>query len=261
MNSAQVNETTIAYRDQGAGPATMLIHGAFLSHRDWEPQIEVLSSHFRLIIPDVRAHGESGRDGLPYSVEQFADDMAALLDTLGIDQAVVCGHSLGGMIAQRLALMRAERVRGLILADTSYGTRSMWLEALLTDLTRPLFYMAGIRWQAQFYARAMSRHSPAVRTYVEQEIGAHAANPVNYQAIWDAVIAFDSKAELPRIACPALVLVGERNTQTHPQGRNMARLIPDARLVTVPGAGHMLNWDNPAFFNNTLLSFLRERVT
>lgn len=259
MDSAQVNGTTIAYQEIGSGERTLvLLHGAMISHADWAPQLAAFGAHYRLVAPDIRGHGASGRDGQPYAFAQFADDVAGLMDALGVTEAALIGHSMGGMVAQEMALAYPDRLWALVLAETSYGVRSRWYEALLTDLTIPLIKYYPMEKQAELYARVLGKHNLGVREVLQHEIGALADDPVNVKAIWDAVGKFDSKDRLGEIRAPTLVLVGERFRQTHGQGWRMASLIPDARFGVVTGAGHMLNWDNTEQFNAEVLRFLAD---
>ncbi|MGD9317637.1 MAG: alpha/beta hydrolase, partial [Anaerolineae bacterium] len=257
LDTVQVNGTTIAYQQAGSGECTLLLlHGAMVSHTDWTPQLSVFGAEYRLLVPDIRGHGASGRDGRPYSFAQFAADMVGLMDALGIAEAAVIGHSMGGMVAQEFALAYPHRTWALVLAETSYGIRSRWYEALLTDLTIPLIKYYSIEKQADLYARVLGKHTPQVKDYIRGEIGALADDPENVQAIWDAVGGFDAKGRLHQLQLLTLILVGEHFRQTHGQGRNMAKLIPGARFGMVAGAGHMLNWDNPEQFNSEVLTFL-----
>jgi len=254
--TVQLEDATLAYLDTGGTkPAVLLLHGAYLSKREWRAQTAGLCSRFRIIAPDLRAHGDSGRQGRPYSVQQFARDIETLLDSLGVEHAHVCGHSLGGMVAMQLACTRPERVRSLVLAETSYGTSSTRVEATLSAWSRPLFRRASLRWQARMFAQTLSKHTPELHAYLEEEILKYADDRGTYDGIWDAVLAFDGRARLAGIHRPSLVVVGERNRQTHRQGRAISSLIPGARLKVLPAAGHMLNMDQPAAFNDLLLDF------
>ena len=259
MDTVLVNGTSVAYKQAGSGERTLLLlHGAMVSHTDWTPQMEAFGARYRLLIPDIRGHGQSGRDGQPYSFTQFAQDMAELLQALGVAEVGVIGHSMGGMVAQELALTHGDRVWALVLAETTYGIRSKWYEALLADLTIALIKYYSIERQADLYARVLGKYTPEVKDYILQEIGALADDPLNMQAIWNAVGKFDSKSRLAQVGAPTLILVGEHFKQTHKQGRNMASLVPEARFRMVEGAGHMLNWDQPEQFNAAVLTFLAE---
>lgn len=253
----QVPGVNLTYLDTGGmKPAVLLLHGGYLSHRVWQHQLPVLRDHYRVIAPDLRAHGRSGRAGRPYSVEQFAWDVAALLEQLAVTQVHACGHSLGGMVALHLALLHPGAVRSLVLAETSYGTRSTRWEALFTDTTRLLFRLANIRWLGRVFARSLAGQTPGIFGYVEEELSASLDDPESFRAIWNAVISFDARSRLGGVRQPTLVIVGERNRRTHAQGRVFARLLPNARHAVLPGAGHLLMLDRPQEFTALVLNFL-----
>ena len=242
------------YEDEGY-PTVVLIHGAYLSLSEWRPQRAALNGISSLFV-DLRGHGRSDRGGYPYSVATFGDDLLQLFDHLNLNSVVLCGHSLGGMVAQQLALYAPERVAKLVLADTSYGVRSTWHEALLTDLALPMFNLVPIAWQARLFADQIGKYSADARRYVQAEISRHEQDPKNYRDVWRAVAQFDGYDALSQIRCRALVMVGARNKQTHAQARAMKERIAQCELVYIEKAGHMLNWDNAPQFNRALLEFL-----
>jgi 3-oxoadipate enol-lactonase len=257
MEYVAINGAQIAYATHGTGEQPLvLLHGAYLNHGQWQPQIAALAAHYRVIIPDLRGHGQSGRSGQPFTVRQFADDIAALLRKIAMSPTIICGHSLGGMVAQSLAFDHPALVRKLILAETSYGTRATRLEAVLTDLVTPLLLLAPVAPQARYFARALGERSPHARSYLRRTVAAYAAEPETYRAIWRAVVGFASRERIAAIQVPTLVLAGTENPQTHAQARTLARTIPNARLEFVAGAGHLLNWDAPEAFTDAVLRFI-----
>jgi len=131
------------------------------------------------------------------------------MNALGVAEAALIGHSMGGMVAQELAQAYPDRAWALVLAETSYGVRSRWTEALLTDLAIPLIKTYPMDKQAELYAGVQGKNSPEVKEVLWREIGALAENPENVQAIWNAVGRFDSKDRLGKNQAPTLVLVGE----------------------------------------------------
>lgn len=253
---------TLTYSDTGGdNPVLLLLHGAYLSHQAWRPQIDALREHYRVIAPDLRAHGSSTRAGQPYSIALFAQDLQRLLSTLGLERVAVCGHSLGGMVALELTLQAPASVAALVLAETSYGTSSTRLEAWTTRWIRPLFSVTRVRWQAELFARSLARGNPELHRYVFREVLTYEHDPGTYLAIWDAVTAFDRAASLGRIQVPALVLAGARNRPTHAQARTFVKEMQDAELVMIPGAGHLVNLDQAQAFNAALVEFLQAART
>lgn len=239
----------------GPGEAALLIHGAYLSGEQWAGQLRTLGGRWRVLVPDLRGHGGSGSGGKPYSVRQFAWDMAELLTHLGLRRAHVCGHSLGGMVALQLTLDFPRLVHSLTLAETSYGTRSGRREALLTELTRPLLERVPVQQQALLFAQAMSRQTPALAPWLRREVAAFAGREEDYRSIWKAVTGFSARSRLGEIRVPTLVVVGEHHPRTHPQGRVLARETGAAEWRIIPRAGHLVNLDQPDLFSEALADF------
>ena len=256
MDSFQVGDgANIAFRHvKGDAPVLVFVHGAYLASSEWEPQLAALGNKAYLLV-DLRGHGYSDKKGYPYSVAKFADDVAQLIMHLGLRDVVLCGHSLGGMVAQQLAVTHPALVAKLVLIDTSYGVRSTRLESFLTTLTLLLFNLAPVVWQTELFADQIGKHSAEAKRYVQTEIGKHAEDAQNYREIWKAVTQFSGFAQLGAIGCKALIMVGGLNKQTHAQARVMKGRIRTSELVLVENAGHMLNWDNPEQFNRVLLAF------
>jgi 3-oxoadipate enol-lactonase len=255
VEKARINGIEIAYEVVGEGEPVLLVHGAGVSHAEFEPQYEALGATYRLIVPDVRGHVESGQTQAPYTMKQFADDMIGLLDALGIQQARVLGHSMGGTIAQQMAVDYPARVQAMVLAETTYGLKSDRMLSLLTRWSEPLIRMIGIKRLVPMTVKQLSARSPQYKALLEAMFKPHLDNPANFWNISRANNAFDGKGQLKRIQCPTLILIGEHNRATHRFGRYMVEAIPNARLMTIPGAGHMLNWDNTEAFNRAVLEF------
>ena len=259
MNQEKVFDTIINYDISGSGQTLLFIHGAYLSKDEWVYQQDFFSKYFQVVCVDLPGHGGSGK--LPfYSIEVMADYIAGLLENLGLSPCFVCGHSLGGMVAQALTLQHPELIRRLVLAETSYGVKSNPVEAFLTALTMPILKRVSIENQTEMFANQMGRQSVETKAYVARDIIKHAADHDNYNRIWDATVNFAGKDKLKTIACPTLIIVGEKNKQTHQQAKVMKSLIPNAELVYIESAGHMVNMDNPEAFNNAALRFLQSKV-
>lgn len=259
MPAIPVNSTTIAYDDIGQGEPLVLIHGIFVSRATWYPQIEDFARRYRVIACDLRGHGESPASDGAYSVALFASDIISLLDKLGLERVTCCGHSFGGMVAQELALSYPDRVSKLILVETSFGVSSTPWEAGLTTITNACFnQLLGPEDQVNLFARYFGMLSGSVNDYIEAQGKHHLQNPVNFQNILQASLTFNSRWRLHNIACPTLILLGQyfHVPWIHFHSYEMLWRIKQASLKYIPRAGHVLNWDNPKEFNQTINRFL-----
>ncbi|GGB85173.1 hypothetical protein GCM10008019_46380 [Deinococcus soli (ex Cha et al. 2016)] len=190
----------------------------------------------------------------------FAHDIQHLLVTLSLGPVYLCGHSLGGMVALALTLNAPASVHTLVLAETSYGTSSNRLEAFMTRWTRPMFSMFSVRWQAGLFARSLAKRNPRLQRYINREVLDYVQDSSTYLAIWDAVIAFDFASSLSKLQVPSLVIAGAQNKKTHAQARTFVQALPDAELIMIPEAGHLVNLDQPDAFNSALIAFFQTKV-
>ncbi len=249
----------LAYEESGSGPPLLFIHGWPHNRTLWSAQLSGLSTHARCIAPDLRGFGGSTVSG-PYSVEQYADDLVALLDSLGIDRAVVCGLSMGGYVAMDLLRHHPDRVRALILtstratADTPEArekrmrliafVREQGVEALAA---RQLKAMVGettftSRPEPLEELRRLMAEAP-----LEGVVG-------GLQAMADRP---DSTALLAAVRTPTLVVGGAEDTFTPPaELGTLAATIPNARLELIATAGHVCAFERPAAFNHVVAEFL-----
>jgi pimeloyl-ACP methyl ester carboxylesterase len=256
----RIGSVTLAVEDVGEGAPLLLVHGFPLSRRMWAPQCGALHGAWRCLAPDLRGFGESGATP-PFSVDQWADDLAAMLDEVGAREPVVlCGLSMGGYVAFAFWRRHRERVRALVLADTR------------PDADTP----EGIERRRRTIAVARERGSASVATLLEggmlgattrerrPEIAALvramiAATPVEgIVGASEAMIARpDSTDLLGTIDVPTLVVVGEEDTISPPDvARAMHAAIPTSRLEVIPGAGHLTTLERPAAFNCVLGDWL-----
>jgi pimeloyl-ACP methyl ester carboxylesterase len=260
---ATVNGARLAYRDRGQGrpAALLLIHGFPLDHRMWAAQLAGLSAHARVIAPDLRGFGRSAAAPLarPLTMDQHADDLAGLLDHLGIGSAVVAGLSMGGYIAFAFWRRHRARVQALVLADTraegdspqaqanrdasAAKVRAAGVAAIAGDMLPRLLAPAGLaNPRLAERMRAMMADQPAET--VIAALGGLRDRP-------------DSRPTLPAITVPTLVLVGAHDALTPPADATaLAATIPGARLVIIPAAGHMSPLENPRAVNAALRSFV-----
>jgi len=256
-----LSDITLAYDEAGSGRPLLLIHGYPLSRKLWAPQLVGLPDAARIIAPDLRGFGESDAPEGPYTVDQLADDCAALLDELGVREPVVVGGlSMGGYIALAFWRRHRARVAGLILAATRAGADSE----------------AGKAGRDAAAATARAKGSEAIIDGMLPKMlapSAYAARPeVVAQArrvmdgapvpgIVGALMAMkhrpDSTALLAEIDRPVLVIHGADDVLIPPsEAEAMFAALPQARLILVPEAGHLLNLEQPASFNAEVRNFL-----
>ncbi len=256
---AQVNGIRCFYELEGEGEeVVVLIHALGTGHWMWDRQFGVLRPHFRVLRYDVRGHGQTEKPPGPYSLELFAQDLAALLDLLGIPAAHLVGLSMGGMIAQTFALNYPDRVKSLVLADTSSRyppeNRQQFEERARTAETQgmgPLVELALERWFSPGFAQA---HPEVIGRYRQM---LQANDPKAYAAATRAIARLDLTSRLGAIKVPTLVIVGEDDPGTPPaMAKEIAAAIPGARLEILPGR-HMTQEESAEAFNRLLLEFLK----
>ena len=260
-----VGDTRLCVSTAGAGVPLLLLHAFPLDHAMWQRQMP-LADHLRLIVPDQRGCGGSG-DSLPESIEQLAADAVALLDALHVvGPAVVCGVSMGGYVAQHVATRHPERVAALVLVDTKLEADTPEARAGRADLAAKVGRLGqGILADAMIpRLLAASSEARALPGRVEAEAilrRSIMAQPVTtIQAALRALGARPDMTEAMRQAdLPTLLVVGAEDVITPPSCLEAAEgIIPKAKLLEVPLAGHLVPLEQPDVFNRAVLEFLRE---
>jgi pimeloyl-ACP methyl ester carboxylesterase len=256
MARVQVGDLSINCEVAGEGTALVLIHGLGNDLTMWDADAEVFGKYHRVLRPDVRGFGRSDKPPGPYSPQMLAADIAGLLAIEGIGRAHVAGISMGGVIAQRLALDFPECVGSLILISTSseVGERAAASWSRLADLIE----RRGFDERSADASRAFSEQFAVAHPEVVSDLGRrNAANdPLAYAAAARAVGDYRWTADLSGIEAPVLILQGLEDRLTPPGGSvKMARALPHARLLMIAGAGHNLPLEQPEVFRSTLLAF------
>lgn len=249
----------IGYDDVGSGLAVVFLHG-FPHHRGlWAAQLDGLMTRARCIAPDLRGFGESSV-AAPWSMDQYADDLAALLDVLRVERAVVCGLSMGGYVTLAFWRRHRARVRALVLMDTRAGAdspegRSRREEMIALARARGsaavadamITGMVGKRTREKCPEVVDDVHRMLESAPVEGVIGA-------LQALRDRP---DSTATLGTIDVPTLIVVGEDDVLTPPsESALLHAAIRGSRFEQIAGAGHVANVERPAAVNHVLSEFL-----
>jgi 3-oxoadipate enol-lactonase len=259
---AQVNGLRLAYHDRGREHerVLLLVHGFPLDRRLWGAQVGALATMTRVITPDLRGHGKSQNVPGPFTMDQHADDLAALLDRLKIRRTVVAGLSMGGYVAFAFWRRSPARVQGLILADTRAEPDSAAARAG-RDAAMDRVQQAG----AAAYADELLPRLLAPESLADGKIAGAAQIMMAEQPVVGIIGALgglrdraDSRPTLPTITVPTLVIAGDADVITPPaDAQVMAAAIPGARLVVIPKAGHLSPLENPRAFNATVRAFLR----
>jgi len=258
---ARINGLNLAYTDQGQGQPVVFLHAFPQSRAMWAPQAEALSKTHRVVTLDFRGFGESDAPLWHYTLEQFADDVKGLLDHLSIQQAVLVGLSMGGYTLFAFYRKYADRVKGLVLADTraqpdTEEGRAGRFTMAQTAYAKGASAIADIMLPKLLSPVALQTKPDLVGQVRE------AIEQTQISGIAGALMAMaerpDSVPLLTQIACPTLVITGELDGPTPPaDGKLMAERIPGARLEIIPQAGHLSNLEQPEAFNGALQSFLK----
>ncbi|KIH76164.1 Pimeloyl-ACP methyl ester carboxylesterase [Geoalkalibacter ferrihydriticus] len=257
-----INNLRIAYTDEGSGPAVVLIHGFPLSRAMWQPQVAALSAAgFRVVAPDLRGFGDSEAPREGYSMDQFADDIVALMNHLGIGRAVVGGMSMGGYILLNLLKRHPRKVAGAAFlltrcnADDAAGkTRRAELAAKVRAGERALVEKA---FADILFAPRTLKEQPqivdTVRSWIQKTSIAGLAGSLEAMAQRP-----DYCARLGEFDHPALVMGADDDQIVPPETIGpFATALPNSTSCVIPGAGHMANLEQPQSVNACLLKFVR----
>jgi pimeloyl-ACP methyl ester carboxylesterase len=243
----QVRDLRLYYEIHGAGEPLVLLNGALDTiESDWGRQLATFAARYRVLAYDHRGHGRSNNPSAAFSgYDQLADDLAALLDTLGIAQARFCGFSDGAMTLINFALRRPERVHSLILAGAQYTNDARTL-GLLDKMTPERIAARQPEWAARLTQLHDTHHHAGYwQELLRQMLPFWRVEP-NY-----------SIEQLAQVAAPTLLVAGERDHFGHlDQQIAMRRAIPRSELCIAPVAGHFVMNDQPELFQLVALDFL-----
>jgi 3-oxoadipate enol-lactonase len=263
MAKVEVENIEMAYRVDGSGEPVLLIGGFTMVKESWEPQVVELAKQFRVISFDNRGVGETTVPAEPFTVAEMAADTVGLMDALGIDSAHIFGVSMGGLIAQVLALDYPDRVRKVALGCTSHGGRHavqphkevMELLAKASDPTIPVREAIRLRLPTIFSDRFIRAEPERLEEFVrltEQ----HWPTPQGAAGQMGALSVFNVKKRLGEIRCPVLAITGSEDRMMPPENsRLLAEGIAGAELYLVEEAGHSFFFEKPAEVNRVLIDF------
>lgn len=262
MPKALVNGIQIYNEVYGQGEPILLIMGLGGSAIAWQSQIPTLSQHLRVIAYDNRDAGRSDKADGEYSIADMADDAAGLLEHLGVDSAHVYGVSMGGMIAQEVALRHPQRVRGLVLGCTSPCPMAIPpSEKAVRDMTAAAELPAREAFDRGTWMGYSDSYVAAHRDdlWLRAQVEAGLQPPIDaWRRQYDAATRFDARERVAQIGAPTLVMTGDEDPLILPENsRFLAEHIPGARLVTFPGGRHAFNVEFEEESNSAVLDFVR----
>jgi pimeloyl-ACP methyl ester carboxylesterase len=262
LKNINTPEAKLSVADVGQGPPILFVHGFPLDHTMWRHQIAELSRDYRCLAPDLRGFGRSRVTKGTVPMEQFADDLGALLDALGVTEPVVlCGLSMGGYIAWPFVRRHAARLRALILCDTRAVPDSADAAANRRKLAEDVVRLGPELVANAMLPRLLAPDSVHQQQQLKDDLRSVilATNPHGIAAASLGMAERgDARPLLPTIACPTLVLVGEHDVISSPtEMREIADTIPAAVFQIIPRAGHMAPLEQPAPVNQILREFLK----
>ena len=264
MPTIQANGIQLYFEQHGwdnPGDVLVLSNGILMSTASWAYQTPVLSRHCRLLLFDCRGMWQSEHPPGPYTMEQHADDLAALLQVLGVETAHIGGISYGAEVSMVFALRYPERTRSLILSSAVSqvdpllrGMMDGWISAvrakdadMLFEVTLPVNFSE--RWIAA---------NPAALQAARQRY-----RNLDMDAFLELLLSFsqlDITADLHRIGAPALVMVGEEDIlKPRKYAEIIAAQIPNSEFVVIPHAGHAVLWEQASVFNSLILGFVAKQ--
>jgi pimeloyl-ACP methyl ester carboxylesterase len=249
----------LAYDEAGSGLPLLLVHGWPHDRTMWAGQLGGLATYARVLAPDLRGAGGSSVRG-PYTIDQYADDLVAFLDSLGLARAVVCGLSMGGYIAFSMLRRHRDRIRGLILADTRASADTDEARASRSRLIalieqEGMAVLAARQLPSMVGRSTLERQSPLAETVRRMMASVPSEGAIG--ALRAMAERPDSTPLLRTIDLPTLVVGGAEDGITPPDVlRAMSAAIPNSRIEILEHGGHLSPLERPAAFNHVVTEFL-----
>lgn len=253
MSAVEVDHVVSGPED---APVVVLSNSLGSTHAMWQPQVEGLEQHFRVVRYDTRGHGDSPVPPGPYSIDDLADDVVALLDRLGVERAHFVGLSLGGMTGMRLAARNPERVDRLVVLCT--GARldpsSAWTDRAATVRAGGSLAVAEAVVTRWFTPAHLEAH-PDVKAASEAMVAGTPAE--GYASCCEVIAAMDLREDLPTIAAPTLAIAGADDPATPPAYLEaIADAVQDGRRLVVPDCAHLANAQQPGTITLAIIEHL-----
>jgi 3-oxoadipate enol-lactonase len=252
----------IAVEHLGTGPALIFLHGIGGHRSNWRDQLPVFARRFHAMAWDARGYGDSDDYEGDLDFADYSHDLERVLDHFGIERAHICGLSMGGRIAMDFVRLYPDRVRSLTLCDTHLGLHH-FSEERKAEFVRlrkePLVAGKEPKDMAPAVARTLMGPNAPEWVYDRLVDSMSRLHKASYIKSIEASVRSDGPKELERIGVPTHVVCGGGDRLTPPDmAREIARRIPGARLTIIGNAGHLVNIEEPAAFNEAVLAFLAQ---
>ena len=252
----------IAYEDVGSGPSVVLLHGYPFNRSMWREQVEELRKNHRVIVPDLRGHGESAVTPGPATMESMALDVSLLLETLNISRATIGGLSMGGYVALAFYRLFPLRVRSLVLADTrpqqdTEEAKQNREQQAKKALSEGMEGIADTLLPKVLAPETVAERPDIVGRVREMILGTEPEGAA--AALRGMAVRKDNSSFLSRIIAPTLIIVGSKDVLTPvADSQHMHREIGGSRLRIMEGAGHVSNLERPEEFNREMIKFIND---
>jgi pimeloyl-ACP methyl ester carboxylesterase len=257
MPKMMVNGLNVYYEAHGEGEPLVFIHGLGSSTQDWEHQLAYFSTRYQVVLVDVRGHGQTDKPAGPYSVPLFAQDLAGLMEALGIPAAHVCGISMGGMIAFQMAGDYPEMVKTLTVVNSGAGLvpdsfRDRWNIFQRLVIFRLLsMEMIGETLAKRIFIKTEQEELRTV--FVER--WSENIKPA-YMAAMRALVGWTVEDKLDEITCPTLIIAADEDYTPLEDKQRIVTKMKNAELVVIEDSRHATPVEHPELFNQTLDDFL-----
>lgn len=268
MPRFSLGDGSLYYERQGSGSPLVFVHGGWQDATSWAPQVQEFAEEYNVITYDIRGHGQTGATAAAdYSIDLFTDDLEALLAGLDIDQPLLVGLSVGGMIAQTFLDRHPDGARGAVIAGPVQSMPSFGLAADLNPFVSPMFgvsqMVSTLGSAGAFRALLSTMHAANGGPWLslgsdvrEQTIAAAGAVPeAEYTKIFQALYEHEP-IDLSHVETPLLTLYGDHEaTRIKRQAKRLVESLPNGSAQEIPDAAHLVNQDNPAAFNRACSEF------
>ncbi|MFX1562132.1 MAG: alpha/beta fold hydrolase [Promethearchaeota archaeon] len=260
MPYVKVGEYKIYYEIDGHGENLLLIHGFSSFLPMWQYLRPLLRKKFRLILPEMRGHGRSDKPNIHYTIDMLSQDLVGILDELKIEKCIVAGHSLGGFVAQQMALDTPERLKALVLICTGpkvgVETVEAWLVESQAGFGLPLKEKVDKQIDVLFYNPQKIRSNPETMKLLWANEKQVVKNQISHGYVASAALRFNVESRLDEIKMPTLIIQGANDSifPTH-IGDYFVAHIPNAVLEVIGQTGHSIQLEQPEALTKAIVKF------